>query len=431
MRILSNCLGIGMLQNECGQNPTFSEPIPDLSRLFRNVFRICLDFFTLSAKIFTMIKRLFLQQIQEDIKKKIVLITGPRQTGKTTLAKMVSRSYDYLTFDSLEHRSSILAKSWDRKKKIVIFDELHKMKNWKAWLKGVYDTEMLPPGLLVTGSAKLDTYKKAGDSLAGRFFEFRLHPLDLKEIQAYVKPKNPKETFEKLLTIGGFPEPFLEGTESFYGRWQKSHLDIILKQDLIELGQVHEIVSIETLIQLLKKQVGSLVSYASLARDLQHADKTIKRWLSILENLYVLFRVPPYHRNLARTLLKSPKYYFYDTGQVMGDNGQKFENLVACAFLKEIQYRADVWGEKRELYYLRNRDGKEVDFLVVTNQKPSLLVEAKWQDPQPSDSLRYWASHFPEIPKIQLVGLLERETTLPGKIEIRSAPKWLADFELP
>ena len=201
-------------------------------------------------------KRYLTKYIQEDLAKKIVLLTGPRQTGKTTLSKMLKSDYDYFNFDNLEDRLSLQKKSWDRSKDLVIFDELHKLKNWKSWLKGVYDTEGIPPSLLVTGSAKLDTYKKVGDSLAGRFFQFRMHPLDLKEIKTFVNPENLETELEKLLEIGGFPEPFLNGTNRFYNRWKKSHLDIILKQDLIDLENVQQIIQIETLIQLLKNRVG-------------------------------------------------------------------------------------------------------------------------------------------------------------------------------
>lgn len=376
-------------------------------------------------------QRSLLPYIQKDLERKVVLVTGPRQAGKTTLAKQLSSSYDYLNFDSAEHRLLILEKSWDRKKDLVIFDELHKMKKWKIWLKGVYDTEGIPPKLLVTGSARLDLAKKTGDSLAGRFFEFRLHPLDLKEIHQHLTPDHLQDSFQCLLNVGGFPEPYLEGTPEFYGRWKRSHLDIILKQDMIEIEHIREITSIETLIQLLRKQVGSLVSYSSLARDLQVNDKTVKRWLTSLENLYIVFKVPPYHRNIARAIQKSPKYYFYDTGQVMGDTGAKLENAVACALLKEIHFRQDCFGEERALRLLRDKEGREVDFLVVKNDEPSLLVEAKWSEQNWSPALRYWQKRFSSVPAIQVVGQLEREKTFGRLSELRAAAPWLAALDLP
>ena len=376
-------------------------------------------------------ERYLTKYIQEDLPTKIVLLTGPRQTGKTTLSKMLKSDYDYFNFDNLEDRLSLQEKSWDRSKDLVIFDELHKLKNWKSWLKGVYDTEGIPPSLLVTGSAKLDTYRKVGDSLAGRFFQFRMHPLDLKEIKTFINSEDLETELDKLLEIGGFPEPFLNGTNRFYNRWKKSHLDIILKQDLIDLENVQQIIQIETLIQLLKNRVGSPVSYSSLARDLQCSDKTVKRWLTILENMYVIFKVSPFHKNIARAIQKAPKFYFYDTGQVIGDSGIKLENTVACAIQKEIHFREDCFGEEKKVYYLKNKDGKEIDFCITTNDSPSLMVEVKWKDGTLSSNFEIFKKFFPQIKMIQVTKELRKEKTFPNGVEIRTAHKWLADLYLP
>lgn len=375
-------------------------------------------------------QRYLKKYIIEDLKEKIVLLTGPRQTGKTTLSKMLMTGFDYFNFDNAEDRLSLLEKSWDRSKDLIIFDELHKLKNWKSWLKGIYDTEGVPPSILVTGSAKLDIYKKVGDSLAGRFFQFRLHPLDLKEIKNILNPENLQTELDKLLNTGGFPEPFLNGSPRFYNRWKRSHLDIIIKQDLIDLENVQHITSVETLIQLLKKRVGSPVSYSSLARDLQCSDKTIKRWLTILENMYVIFRVSPFHKNIARSILKSPKFYFYDTGQVIGDPGAKLENLVACALLKEINYLADCYGQEKHLYYLRNKEGREVDFCITNNEDPALMVEVKWRDENVSPNFKIFKKSFPGVKMLQIVKELKKEKTFPDGIEIRSAHKWLSRLSL-
>ncbi len=375
-------------------------------------------------------KRYLETNIKNDLENKIILLTGPRQAGKTTLSKMLTSSYYYLNYDDAEHRLGVIDKSWDRSKELIIFDELHKMKNWKSWLKGIYDTEGIPPSILVTGSAKLDTYKKVGDSLAGRFFQFRLHPLDLKEIKSILRPKDLSKELDHLLDIGGFPEPFQKKSRQFYNRWKKSHLDIILKQDLIDLENVQQITTIETMIQLLKKRVGSPVSYSSLARDLQCSDKTVKRWLTILENMYVIFKVPPFHRNIARSILKAPKFYFYDTGQVSGDPGVKLENIVACALLKEIQYREDCYGEDRQLFYIKNKDGKEVDFLITENDVPTLMIEVKWSDANLSPNFAGFDKFFPSIRKIQLVKELKMEKTYPGGAEVRAAHNWLSGFNL-
>lgn len=375
-------------------------------------------------------KRYLEEYIRNDLKRKIVLLTGPRQAGKTTLAKMLSHDFDYFNYDNAEHRLGLMEKSWDRSRDLVIFDELHKLKNWKSWLKGIYDTEKIPPSLVVTGSAKLDVYKKVGDSLAGRFFEFRLHPLDLKEIKSVKGTDGLDEKLDTLLNIGGFPEPFLEGDETYYNRWKRSHLDIILKQDLIDLENVQQITSIETLIQLLRKKIGSPTSYSSLAEDLQCSDKTVKRWLAILETLYVVFKVPPFHGNIARSILKAPKYYFYDTGQVPDDPGMKLENLVACALLKETHFREDCLGETWDVFYIRNKDGREIDFLLTKGDSPALMVEVKWNGEERSPNFAFFDKYLAGVAKVQIVKELKREKTYPDGLEMRTARNWLSEMPL-
>jgi len=375
-------------------------------------------------------ERYLTDNIRNDLADKIILLTGPRQAGKTTLSKMLVDDFDYLNFDNPEHRLDLLDRSWDRKKKLIIFDELHKLKNWKSWIKGVYDTEGIPPALVVTGSAKLDTYKKVGDSLAGRFFQFRLHPLDLKELVSYAEGVDVGKALDLLLETGGFPEPYLKGNVRFYKRWRRTHLDIILRQDLIDLENVRQISVLETLVQLLRRQVGSPVSCSSLARDLEVSDKTIKRWLTLLENMYVVFRVMPYHKNIARALLKSPKFYFYDTGQVLGDDGVRLENVTACALLKEIQFREDCFGDELQLYYLRTKDGREIDFFVSEEGAGKLMLEVKWADPHRSRNFSLFQQYFPGTQKVQLVKELEKEKTYPDGIEIRQAQSWLSTFSL-
>ena len=258
------------------------------------------------------------------------------------------------------------------------------------------------------------------------FFQFRLNPLDLKEINRYTSPESRQTILENLLSTGGFPEPFLEGNIRFYNRWKRSHLDIIIRQDLVDLENVKEITSVETLIQLLRKRVGSPISYSSLAQDLQCSDKTVKRWLTHLENMYIVFRVVPFHENIARSLLKSPKYYFYDTGQVIGDDGLKLENLTACALLKEIHYREDCLGERLNLFYLRTKDGKEIDFFVTRNEKPQLMLEVKWADQNIRPNFAIFSKYFPESAKIQISKNIKKEKSFSDGSEIRLAHNWLA-----
>jgi uncharacterized protein len=371
-------------------------------------------------------ERILAPFLKQDFQKKILIISGPRQSGKTTLSKSLSSSFEYLNYDAREDRKILRQGRWDRKKQLIIFDEIHKMPKWKSWLKGVYDTEGIPPAMVVTGSSKLDTYKKMGDSLAGRYFQFRLHPLDLWELHQVQQIKNPHETLLMLLKLSGFPEPFLSGKKSFYTRWKQSHSEIILRQDLIEYETPQAIRQIETLIDLLKTKVGGLLSYNSLCEDIGASDKTIKRWVNVLEDHFMAFPVAPLHKNIGRATKKAQKYYFYDTADVDGDDGAKFENLVACALLKQIHYRLDCLGDDFELNYFRTKDHKEIDFVISRKKTPYLAVEVKWSDSEPSKNFREISKYFPEIKKIQLVANLDREFTTADGIEVRQAARWLS-----
>lgn len=375
-------------------------------------------------------RRSLSQYVKKDLTRKIIIISGPRQVGKTTLARDLQKDHTYLNFDVEEHRNSILTKSWNRSTDLVVFDEIHKMKNWKAWLKGIYDGEGLSQKIVVTGSAKLDTYRKVGDSLAGRYFLFHLLPLTPRELARTAPELTPSEAFSRLLETSSFPEPFLENNQEFYNRWKTTHLDIILRQDLIDLERVQDIKAIETLIFLLTRQIGSLISYSSLAQTLQVNDKTVKRWLGILEDMFVIFRVNPYHRKVSRSILKAPKYYFYDTGRVVGDSGQKLENLVALSLYREIKWAKDCHGKSVELCFVRKKDGREVDFLIVENEIPRILIECKLAEANPSSSLEVIGKEMKIENKIQLVGKELEERHFPSGIKIKYAPYFLSNFKI-
>ncbi len=375
-------------------------------------------------------KRDLATTILKDIHRKIVLIAGPRQCGKTTLSKMLSDDFTYLNYDNDSDRNDIDKKLWDRKKKLLILDEIHKKAKWKTWLKGIYDVEGLKPQIIATGSARMDTFRKVGDSMAGRYFLFNLHPLDLKELSEFEPNFNLENAFQKLMTVGGFPEPYFNGQLGYYKRWKKSHLDIILRQDLISLEKVTNIVGIENLIRLLRTRVGSTISYANLAQDLSVDPKTVKNWISILESLFIIFRITPYSKKIRESLQKAPKIYFYDTGQVDGDEGARLENLVACALHKRLQFLQDAEGEETSLHFLRTKKGQEIDFCVLINKIPKSLIEVKLSDDQWSKTFSLFNKYFPEVKKIQLVGEIKKEKTLDQFSEIRSAAKWLTKINL-
>lgn len=362
--------------------------------------------------------------IREDLREKIVILSGPRQVGKTTLSKQLDSSFVYLSHDSNSDRKTIRDGHWRRDISLVIFDELHKMRNWKSWIKGVFDTEGVPPGLLITGSARLETFRKGGDSLAGRYHHYRLHPLTVRELME-IEGWESSRALDALLRFGGFPEPCLKGSETAARRWRRTHLDTIVRGDLLDLERVRDIKSIEIMVEMIRERVGSPVSFTSLARDLQVSVPTVKHWLQILENLYVLFPVRPFHRNVARSLLKEPKYYFFDCGAVVGDTGTRLENTVALALLRELHLLEDTTGVNVALHYLRDKEKREVDFLAVVDGRPVLLVEVKTGDETFSRHLGRFSGFFPLARAVQVVHDLRRRKSS-GRLEMWPAHEFLA-----
>lgn len=327
----------------------------------------------------------------------MILISGPRQAGKTTLGRSLAEDVEYLNYDVTEDRPRFLSKKWRRDCDIVLFDEVHKLKDWRSYIKGIYYKEGTTPGLVVTGSVRLETYRKMGDSMAGRYFRFRLYPFDLKELVA--NGYEPEAACDTLLAVGGFPEPFLKEEKDYHRMWKRTHVDSMIRQDLRDISALRDLNAVELLIELLRDRVGSPVSVASLARDLNYSPKAVREWLALLEHIYVIFKVTPYHRNIARAISKEPKYYFYDTGVVRGHDGVRFENMVANALLKQCHFQEDTMGHEAGVYYVRNRQGKEVDFCVVVNGKVT-LIETKWADENVSATLSYFGAYFDKATKL-------------------------------
>lgn len=370
-------------------------------------------------------KRSCEEKLKQDLEKKIVLLAGPRQVGKTTISKQLFSKFEYLNFDNSEHRKIIMKRSWNKDTDLIVFDELHKKKGWKTWIKGIYDTEGINPKILVTGSARLDIYRKGGDSLAGRHYLHRLHPFSIAELKNKIPPK---EVLETLLLVGGFPEPFLSGSESEAKRWRSTQIERILKEDLLDLEPVRQIKSIEILVDLLSDRVGSTISYSSLARDLEVSPHSVKKWIQILETMYVIFTVTPYTNNIARSILKEPKVYFYDIGRIKKDPGARFENLVALALLKDLHKRQDYLGERCNLHYLRDKEKREVDFLIEIDRQIHTIVEAKTSDSNVSKNLRYFKNKLQPKKSIQVVKSLRMDQE-EGGIKIADSANWLAQLE--
>ncbi|MCY4645118.1 MAG: ATP-binding protein [Bacteriovoracales bacterium] len=353
------------------------------------------------------IPRMLSQKILDLVPKgKIILMSGPRQAGKTHLSQKLFAPVDfvYLNFDDPDDRVTIRERSWPKDVRAVLFDELHKMDKWKTWLKALYDKGSGPP-LIVTGSARMETFKKGGDSLAGRHFHFRLHPLMLGELLETGIWKE-REALDRLMEFGGFPEPLIEGDPTFLKLWHKSHIHQIIKEDILDLEKVRELKKIELLIELLSQRVGSRISYASLAQSLEVSPHTVKHWLQILENLYVVFKLLPFTRKLPSSLLKSPKYYFFDTSQVRGGPGAKLENLVASQLLAQTQFLEDTLGESVRLHFLADKQKHEVDFAIIKNERVDSLIEVKLSDRHPSPSLKYFSRYL--RPRLALQALYDQ-----------------------
>ncbi|MBM4223080.1 MAG: ATP-binding protein [Gammaproteobacteria bacterium] len=376
-----------------------------------------------------MLYRTISNRIKSDLDRKIVLLEGPRQCGKTTLSKSLYKDYTYFNYDDPEQRAQMLKKLWRRDCECIIFDEIHKMPEWKRWLKGLYDTEGCRPRILVTGSAQLETFSNVGDSLAGRYFLHRLDPLDIREsVECW--GQSPEQSLLRILSFSGFPEPFLEGHADYHRKWQKTHLDVIVRQDFLDLYAIKNLKNLEILLHLLRPRVGSSISYATLANDIQVDQTSIKSWLLSLEKIYAIFKITPYHHNIARSLLKEPKYYFFDLTRAENPGG-RLENCVALCLLKAIHQLEDLSGWTAQLHYLRTKDGKELDFLVTINNQPYLAIEVKTTDTSPSNSFQHFSKFLPEYTeKIQLVQHIDREYDTSDGIKIRNLANYLAKLDL-
>lgn len=359
-------------------------------------------------------KRYLTDQVLKDLKKKMVFIGGPRQVGKTTLAKdILHGEKGYLNWDVSEHRELILRKEFP-KSSLWVFDEIHKYHTWRNYLKGIYDIKSPHQQILVTGSARLDYYRFSGDSLQGRYHYLRMHPLSFAEL----KLKTQKELLD-LLQLGGFPEPYFSASEIESKRWTREYRTRLIREDLVQLERVHDLGNIELLAIRLPELVGAPLSINSIREDLQVSHKAISTWIKMLERLYAIFRVPPFGVPKIRAVKKEQKHYHFDW-TLVSDLSFRFENLVACALLKWVHYQQDVMGEDINLCYFRDVDGREVDFVVVTGKKPILFVECKWNDDNVSSSLKYLKERFPACDAWQISAVGKKDFV--NEIGIRVCP---------
>ncbi|HQO78486.1 MAG TPA: ATP-binding protein [Thermodesulfobacteriota bacterium] len=344
----------------------------------------------------------------EDLRKKMVFVGGPRQVGKTTVAKAIlEREFPlgrYFNWDYDEDRQDILKKRWRDEDTLLVFDELHKFPRWKSWIKGICDVSHDLHPILVTGSARLDVYRQGGDSLMGRYHYWRLHPFTLDEVPAGI---SPKEAFRRLMIVGGFPEPFLDGEERAARRWRRERFDRVLREDVRDLESIRNIQLLGIFLDALRQRVGGLITLSNLAADLQISPKTAQSWLEVLERMYLVFIVRPFTRSLPRAVQKPPKVYFFDNGDVLEGEGARFENLVATSLLKRIHFLEDRDGYRCELRYLRDKEGREVDFVVLKEGVIEEIIETKISDEGISRSLTYYATRLKPRKATQIVAYLK------------------------
>ncbi|MBL7544430.1 MAG: ATP-binding protein [Bdellovibrionaceae bacterium] len=335
-------------------------------------------------------KRYLSDEIEETLKKKMVFLGGPRQVGKTTLSLQFIQpssvsNPSYLNWDRTSDKKLILSDQISLKSSQLIFDEIHKYKNWRGLLKGIYDKYHEDHRFLVTGSARLDYFRKGGDSLLGRYRYFRLHPFSLMELN-----KNPSASdLQVLMKFSGFPEPLLSQNEKTHRLWQRERIVKVVSEDLRDLETVKDVSLILLLAEILPSKVGSPLSLKSLEEDLQVSQPTVQRWVNLLNLLYYTFSIAPYGSPKIRAVKKLHKIYMWDWTQVE-EIGFRFENLVASHLLKYCHYVEDTEGYDMELRYLRDTDGREIDFVVLKNNKPLFAVECKTGEKQLSKHIAYF-----------------------------------------
>jgi hypothetical protein len=361
------------------------------------------------------IRRYLEKQVRHDLRRKMVFVAGPRQVGKTTLARgLPGARAGYLNWDVPADRDRILRGELPASR-LWIFDEIHKYRSWRAFLKGLYDRRRPAQQILVTGSARVELYRYGGDSLQGRYHLLRLHPLSAAELGL----STPDQLMD-LLRLGGFPEPFFTGDETEARRWSREYRTRLVRDEIVDLERVHDLGNVERLMIRLPELVGAPLSINALREDLQVSHKTVATWTAIFERLYAVFRLPPFGAPQIRAVKKEQKHYHFDWSLVPED-APRFENLVASHLLKWVHYQQDALGRDVELRYFRDTDGREVDFVVAERRRPILLVEAKWADAGVDPNLRYLKTRFPAAAAWQVSAAGRKDFVSPEGIRVAPA----------
>ena len=384
-------------------------------------------------------QRYLTKYVLEDLKEKMVFVGGPRQVGKTTLAReLVSDHFQhpgYYNWDNRQDRRSIMQSNWPGDAELIILDEIHKYKKWKSLVKGEYDKLKDKYSFLITGSARLDLYRKSGDSMLGRYHYYRLHPFTMAEVvgrnsvpnvfkEIPICSQNDMELFSDLDKFGGFPEPFLKQNARVLRRWHREKVDRLFREDIRDIEQVRDIVNMQLLGDLLPDRAGALLSLNSLREDLEVSHRAVSNWMNILESFYYCFRIYPFAAKNFRSLKKEAKLYLWDWSEI-DQEPARFENCVASHLFKLVHFLQDYEGYRAQLCYLRSIEKKEVDFLVTIDNNPWFAVEAKINDINASPHLYYFKEKLKIPYSYQIVKQNGIDRFING-VRIVSADRFLA-----
>jgi len=384
-------------------------------------------------------QRYLTKYVLEDLTDKMVFIGGPRLVGKTTLAQdLVSNHFQhsgYYNWDNRQDRRNIMQSNWPGDAELIILDEIHKYKKWKSLVKGEYDKLKDKYSFLITGSARLDLYRKGGDSMLGRYHYYRLHPFTMAEVigrklvpdvlkEIPIRSQNNQELFLSLDKFGGFPEPFLKQNTRILRRWHSEKIDRLFREDIRDIEQIRDVVNMQLLGDMLPDRAGSLLSLNSLRKDLEVSHRAVSNWMNILETFYYCFRIYPYKAKNFRSLKKEAKLYLWDWSEIDHEPA-RFENCIASHLLKLVHFLQDWEGYRAQLYYLRSIEKKEVDFLVTIDKIPWFTVEAKINEVNASPHLFYFRDKL-NIPFSYQVVKQNGVDSFTKGVRIVSANKFLA-----
>lgn len=379
------------------------------------------------------------RDILDDLQEKMAFVGGPRQVGKTTLAtELVARHFKrtaYYNWDNRSDRRRILSSDWPGAADLIVLDEIHKHKGWKRLIKGEYDKLKDRYKFMITGSSRLDVYRKGGDSLQGRYHYHRLHPFSLAELlgernvveplkEIPVSGTDAAADLAGLELFGGFPEPLMRQSHRVLRRWHNEKIERLFREDIRDMEPIRDLDSMRLLSDMLPGKVGSLLSANSLREDLSVSHRTVSRWLRILESFYYQFTIHPHAKGRFRAVKKEPKLYLWDWSEVSGE-AARFENMIASHLLKLAHHLYDREGHRVDLRFLRDRSGREVDFLMLLGEKPWFAVEVKLNDEQPSSSLAYFKERL-DIPFAYQVLRKTGVDKLVGGIRVLSADRMLS-----